>query len=118
MSVSRALRAERSGGAAQRPALREERRVLEGGRTERKRGKAASEPGLVTSLAEQAQKRRRTRGGARGLDPRERPPGQKGLPTVYLGSLEQPEFVPPLPGRAEQGVWTLFCVLRKSRVRG
>ena len=34
MSVSRALRAERSGGAAQRPALREERRVLEGGRTE------------------------------------------------------------------------------------
>lgn len=116
-SISRALGAERR----RSPAPSSARRARgAGGRKDLvwKRGKAAREPGLVTSLSEQAQKQRRTRGGARGPDPRERPPGQKRLPTVYLGSLEQPELVPPLPGRAEQGGWTRCCVLGESGVRG
>lgn len=99
-SVSRALGAERR----RRPAPSSARRAPgAGGRKDLvwERGKAASESGLVTSLSEQAQKQRRTRGGARGLNPGERPAGQKRLPRVQSGCLEQPEFVPQLPVRAE-----------------
>lgn len=113
-SVSRAV------GAKQRrsPAPSSARRAPgAGGRKDLvwERGKAAREPGLVTSLSEQAQKQRRTRGGARGLDPGERPPGQKRLSRVQSRCLEQPELVPPLPGKAEQGNWTRFF---PGRVRG
>ena len=93
-SVSRALGAERR----RRPAPSSARRARgAGGRKDLvwERGKAARESGLVTSLSEQAQKQRRTRGGARGLNPGER------LPRVQSGCLEQPEFVLPLPVRAE-----------------
>lgn len=50
------------------------------------RGKAARESGLVTSLSEQAQKQRRTRGGARGSDPGESHPGRRGCPGSSRGS--------------------------------
>lgn len=50
------------------------------------RGKAACESGLVTSLSEQAQKQRRTRGGARGLDPGEGHRGRRGCPGSSRGA--------------------------------
>ena len=50
------------------------------------RGKAARESGLVTSLSEQAQKQRRTRGGARVSDPGESHPGRRGCPGSSRGS--------------------------------
>lgn len=100
-------RASRSPGSGSRATaqpssrLYADRRV--GGREDSvwKRGKAAREPVFVTSLSEQAQKQRRTRGGAKGADPGERPPGQKRLPRVQSGCLEQRGFVPSVPRRAE-----------------
>lgn len=50
------------------------------------RGKAARESGLVTSLSEQAQKQRRTRGGARGSDPGESHPDRSGCPGSSRGA--------------------------------
>lgn len=74
---------ERGGGAAQRPALRR-RAPGAGGRKdslETRESGARAWPGYITFRA--GSETRRTRGGARGPDPRERPPGQKRLPAVW-----------------------------------
>lgn len=59
------------------------------------RGKAACESGLVTSFSEQAQKQRRTRGGARGSDLGGKPRGRRGCP----GS--------------SRGAWSSWCSFRR-----
>lgn len=86
-------RASRSRGSGSRATAQPSARLcadrLVGGREDLvwKRGKAAREPVFVTSLSEQAQTRRRTRGGAKGADPGGRPPGQKRLPRGPVGVL-------------------------------